>query len=70
MINIQLKIDLPTKATVQFNVHCKVKVIFRFRFTFRLRFRFMFMLRSRLRFSQSVKVKNGVKKVRVNIKSV
>ena len=34
-ISLQLKIEIPTKATDQFKVHDKVKVIFRFRSTFR-----------------------------------
>ena len=68
--NIQFKIVLPNKATVQHKFHDKVKVMFRFRFTFRFRFRFKFILRFRLRFSQSVKVKNGIRKGRVNINSV
>ena len=50
--------------------------MFRFRVTFRLwlrfrfRFGFRFRLRFRLRFSQSVKLKYGVSKGRVNIYSV
>ena len=49
-IIIELKIQVPTKATVQFKVHNKVQVMFRFGFTIRLRFRFGFKFTLRFRF--------------------
>ena len=58
------------KATVQFKKQDKVKVMFTFRFTFRFHFRFMLRFRFRLRFEQSVVVRNGVRKCRVNINRV